>query len=58
MDKVEIRKHLLRDGFLKNYTTWIWHGELVDTPSVAETHEDVYSTMDNRLKDMIPHVRV
>jgi len=41
LNVVEIREHLLCNGFLKNYTTWIWHGELVNTPGVAETHEYV-----------------
>jgi len=26
----DIREHLLCDGIKKNYTTWIWHGELTD----------------------------
>jgi len=26
LDVVEIREHLLCYGFLKNYTTWVWHG--------------------------------
>ena len=26
----DIREHLLCDGIKKNYTTWIWHGELID----------------------------
>ena len=26
----EIREHLWCDGFFKNYTTWTWHGELLD----------------------------
>jgi len=42
---VEIREHLVCDGFLKNYATWMSHGELVDIPSVAETHESMYWTM-------------
>jgi len=25
-----IREHVLCDGFLKSYTKWIWHGELID----------------------------
>jgi len=26
----DIQEHLLCDGIKKNYTTWIWHGELTD----------------------------
>ena len=29
----DIRDHLLCDGIKKNYTTWIWHGELTDVQS-------------------------
>jgi len=32
----EIREHLLCDEFLKNYTTWTWHGELLHLPSVTK----------------------
>ena len=26
----DIREHLLYDGIKRNYTTWIWHGEMID----------------------------
>ena len=29
----DIREHLLYDGIKKNYTMWIWHGELTDMQS-------------------------
>jgi len=29
-----IQEHVLCDGFLNSYTKWIWHGELIDMPSV------------------------
>ena len=58
LDVVEIREHLLCDGFLKNYITWMWHGELVETQTVTEEHQFVESTMDDRLKNMICDVRV
>ena len=45
LDVVEIKEYLLCDGFLKNYTTWMWHGELVETPIVTEAHQFVESTM-------------
>ena len=32
-----IREHLLCDGFFKNYTTWTWHGEVLNLPNVNET---------------------
>jgi len=41
LDVVDIREHLLCDGFLKYYTTWVWHGELVQTQTVVEAHQFV-----------------
>ena len=41
------------DGFLKSYTTWTWHGELLDLPSVRGASEEVHFSMDDRLEDMI-----
>ena len=32
-----IREHLLCDGIKKNYTTWIWHGELTDMQSGSQS---------------------
>ena len=49
----EIREHLLCDGFLKSYTTWTWHGELLDLPSVRGASEEVHFTMNDILEDMI-----
>ena len=31
-----IREHVLCDGFLKNYTTWTWHAEVLDLPYPSE----------------------
>jgi len=52
----EIREHLLCDGFLKNYTTWTWHGELFDLPTVHRALEEVDFSVDDRLEDMIRDV--
>jgi len=30
-----IREHVLCDGFLKNYTTWTWHGKVLNLPYVS-----------------------
>ena len=56
MSFFEIREHLLCDGFLKNYTTWTWHGELLDLPSVLGASKEVHFSMDDRLEDMIRDV--
>ena len=62
-----MREHLLCDGFLRSYTTWIWNGELLNLPRVFVTEEYVGSTMDeavhddvddDRLEDMIRDVGV
>jgi len=29
----DIREHMLCDGIKRNYTTWIWHGEMTDMQS-------------------------
>ena len=44
------------DGFLKSYTTWTWHDELLDLPSVHGGSEKVHFSMDDRLEDMIRDV--
>jgi len=50
-----IREHVLRNGFLKNYTTWTWHGEVLDLPYVSKTnqceHSSIYS--EDCMEDMI-----
>jgi len=48
-----IREHLLCDGFLKSYTTWTWHGELLDFPSVRGASEEVHFSINDKLEDMI-----
>jgi len=62
-----MREHLLCDGFLRSYTTWTWHDELLNLPRVSVTEEYVRSTMDeavhddvddDRLEDMIHDVGV
>jgi len=32
-----IQEHLLCDGIKKNYTTWIWHGEVTDIQSGSQS---------------------
>ncbi|KAL5190867.1 hypothetical protein HKD37_04G010217 [Glycine soja] len=48
----DIRDHLLCDGIKKNYTTWIWHGEVTDTLSGSQSEPFDVETGD-RLEDMI-----
>ena len=52
----DIRDHLLCDGIKRNYTKWIWHGEMTDMQSVPQSKPfDV--EMGDRLKDMIHDLR-
>ena len=53
-DKVldDIRKHILCDGIKKNYTTWIWHGELTDLQRGSQS-EPVDVEIKDRLEEMI-----
>ena len=48
----DIREHLLCDGIKKNYTTWIWHGELIDMQRAPQS-EPFDIEMRDCLEDMI-----
>ena len=48
----DIRDHLLCDGIKKNYTTWIWHGEMTDMKSGSQ-FEPFDIEMGDLLEDMI-----
>ena len=48
----DIRDHLLCDGIKKNYTTWIWHSEVIDMQSGSQS-ETFDVEMGDRLEDMI-----
>ena len=58
-------EHLIYDGFLRSYTIWTWHDELIDFPNVSQIKHLVDSTMEERreeqleeynLEDMIQNV--
>jgi len=48
----DIREHLLCDGIKKNYTMWIWHGELTDMQRGSQS-EPFDVEMGDHLEDMI-----
>ncbi|RYA67401.1 hypothetical protein DD595_26305, partial [Enterobacter cloacae complex sp. 4DZ3-17B2] len=48
----DIREHLLCDGIKRNYTTWIWHGEMTDMQSGPQS-ELFDVEMRDCLEDMI-----
>ena len=47
-----IQEHLLCDGIKKNYTMWIWHGELTSIQSGSQS-EPFDVEMGDRFEDMI-----
>jgi len=53
-----IREHVICDGFLKNYTMWTWHGEVLDLPYAYEQnqceHSNLYfeDCMDDMIRDI------
>jgi len=53
-----MREHLLCDGFLQSYTTWTWHGELLNLPRVSVIEEYVGSTMDEAVHDDVDDDRL
>jgi len=66
LDVNKIREHLQCDGFLRSYTTWTWHVELLNLPSVSISEEYIQSSMDDavhgeihddRLEDKLCDVR-
>ncbi|KAL3617125.1 hypothetical protein CASFOL_039519 [Castilleja foliolosa] len=48
----EIREHIICDGFNKNYTRWIWHGE-IDIPDVSRVEDSVNEDDDEVMYDNI-----
>ena len=53
MDVKKIREHLLCDGFLRSYTTWTWHDELLNLPCVSVSEEYMGSTIDDAIHDEV-----
>ena len=48
----DTREHLDVYGIIQSYTTWTWHCEVLDKPSVSKSRE-VELDMGDRLEDMI-----
>jgi len=53
-----IQEHVLCDGFLKSYTIWTWHGEVLEQYSSKSTTECEYSNVyfEDCMEDMIRDV--
>ena len=48
----DIQFHLSKYGICQNYTTWTWHGEVLDTPNVSQ-REEAEVDMGDRLEELI-----
>jgi len=51
LNATQVREYLICDGFLRSYTIWTWHGELIDFPTVSQTEHVVDSTMKERREE-------
>lgn len=51
--KEDILHHLCYDGICKNYTAWVWHGEVDKHQNATSQMDEVDEYMDDRLEDMI-----
>ena len=51
MNATRVSEHLICDGFLRSYTIWTWHDELIDIPIVFRTEHVLNSTMKERWEE-------
>ena len=51
LNAIQVREHLICDGFLRSYTIWTWHDELIDIPTVSQTEHVVHSTIKERRQE-------
>ena len=51
MNATQVREHLICDGFLRSYTIWTWHGELIHIPTVSRTEYLANSSMKERREE-------
>jgi len=58
LDVKKINEHLLCDGFLRSYTTWTRHDELLNLPRISVTEEYVGSTIDDAVHDDVDDDRL
>ena len=48
LNATQVREHLICDGFLRSYTIWTWHGELIHIPAIYRTEYIADSSMKER----------
>ena len=54
-----VRDHLFRHGFKRNYTTWFWHGEVIDSSGTSgKNYEDDGDSMTNNDEDNVGNDRI
>ena len=51
LNATQVREHLICDGFLRSYTIWTWHGELIHIPTVSRTEYLANSSMKERREE-------
>jgi len=51
LNATQVREHLICDGFLKSYTIWTWHGELIHIPTVSRSEYLANSSMKERREE-------
>ena len=53
LNATQVREHLICDGFLKSYTIWTWHDELIDFPTVSRTEYVIDSITEERREERV-----
>ena len=53
LNATQVREHLICDGFLRSYTIWTGHGELIDFPTVGRIEHVVDSNIEERREERV-----
>jgi len=51
LNATQVREHFICDDFLRSYTIWTWHSELIDFPTISRTEYVVNSIMEERVQE-------
>jgi len=51
LNATQVREHLICDDFLRSYTIWTWHGELIRIPTVSRAEYFADSSMKERREE-------
>jgi len=55
LNATQVREHLICDGFLRSYTIWTWHDELIHIPTVSRTEYLTNSSMKERREEQFEY---